>query len=320
MEHVLHVASAARTVARSLGLNEDLAEAIGLAHDIGHPPFGHQGEDAINKIIKKHKDLKKIIPKFSHEVYGLRVVDCIAKLDREPPGLKLTWEVRDGILSHCGEDRETYLLKPHTGEKNLEKIKFRKDAGNPTTPEGCIVRLIDKIVYVGRDLEDALATDVIKKTEIPKEIIRTLGRNNGEMVGTFLEDMIKNSNSEQIAVGKRKAASLRKLMDFNLEHIYHSKQAERYNKQAEHTLMSLFDELLDILRTTKRFQENDKLTEALSKTVVYKVFRQFVLEDMKNSYSVTDTDSLLVLDFVAGMTDNFALNSYLELFVPQPTV
>jgi len=320
MEHVLHVSSAARTVARNMGLNEDLAEAIGLAHDIGHAPFGHEGEKALNQIIDKNNDLKRIITSFSHEVYGLRVVDKIAKLDREPPGLNLTKEVRDGIISHCGEDRKTHSLKPHKGDKILESIKSRQEAGVPITLEGCVVRLLDKIVYVGRDLEDALATKVIEKEEIPQEIIDTLGSNNGEMVGTFLEDMIENSDGNCISISEEKARSLHRLIDFNFEHIYQSKQAERYKGQAEHTLTSLFKTLLDILGSTKRFKENATLRKVPSDTFVYGVFKQFVTEDMKESYSKHDPDSLIVLDFIAGMTDNFARNSYLELFVPQPTV
>ncbi len=136
MEHVLHVASAARMVARSLGLNEDLAEAIGLGHDIGHAPFGHEGEEILTGIIAKDKALHAVMPGFSHKINGLRVVDKIAKLDREPPGLKLTWEVRDGIVSHCGEDRSTRTLKPYRGDKDLDNIKRREDAGNPTTHRG----------------------------------------------------------------------------------------------------------------------------------------------------------------------------------------
>jgi len=145
MDHVRFVASAARTVARCLELNEDLAEAIGLAHDIGHAPFGHQGEDFLSGIIHDHPTLKRLMPEFSHEVYGLRVVDSIAKRDREPPGLNLTWEVRDGIVSHCGEDFQTCRLEPASNPKNLEQIRTRDDAGKPATLEGCIVRLMDKI-------------------------------------------------------------------------------------------------------------------------------------------------------------------------------
>ena len=123
MDHVRFVASAARTVARCLGLNEDLAEAIGLSHDIGHAPFGHQGEKFLCEIIDCCPRLKKIIPEFSHEVYGLRVVDSIAKRDRERPGLNLTWEVRDGIVSHCGEDFVSCKLEPAARRSLLSEFE-----------------------------------------------------------------------------------------------------------------------------------------------------------------------------------------------------
>jgi len=182
---VLFVASAARTVARCLNLNEDLAEAIGLAHDIGHAPFGHQGETFLKEIIKHNPSLTNVLPSFSHEVYGLRVVDKIAKRDRERPGLNLTWEVRDGIISHCGEDFKTCKLVPGDKDKELEKIIGRKDAGSPTTLEGCIVRLIDKVAYCGKDIEDAIAAETIKPGEIPGSIKTELGHTNGKIVGTI---------------------------------------------------------------------------------------------------------------------------------------
>lgn len=125
MQHVLFVASAARTVARSLGLNEDLAEAIGLAHDIGHAPFGHLGESILTDIIESNSSFSDIMPVFNHEVYGLRVVDHLAKLDSEKPGLNLTWEVRDGIISHCGEDFQNCRLEPEHRDKDLESLLSR---------------------------------------------------------------------------------------------------------------------------------------------------------------------------------------------------
>lgn len=320
MEHVLHVASAARMVARSLNLNEDLAEAIGLGHDIGHAPFGHEGENTLTEIIATDKALHAVLPKFSHEINSLRVVDKIAKLDREPPGLKLTWEVRDGIVSHCGEDQSTRTLRPQKGNKDLDNIKLREQAGYPTTLEGCIVRLIDKIVYVGRDIEDAITTEVISQKEIPKDILAAIGDNNGEIVGTFLEDMVENSDQEQIAISEDKAVLLHELIEFNVKHIYHSDEAERYKKQAKHALKFLFDELMQVVASTKRFTENGNKTRLLSHTSVCEVLRQFVTEDMKGQYRDQDPDSLIVLDFIAGMTDNFALSAYIELSVPQATV
>ncbi len=320
MEHVLHVASAARTVARSLDLNEDLAEAIGLAHDIGHAPFGHEGESILNEIIAEDEALSAVLPEFHHEINSLRVVDRIAKLDREPPGLKLTWEVRDGIVSHCGEDRSTRTLKPHEGDKDLDNIKRREDAGNPATLEGCIVRLIDKIVYVGRDIEDAITTEVISPEEIPKDIFAALGSNNGQIVGAFLEDMVENSGQEHISISEGKAKLLHELIAFNIEHIYHSEAAERNKKQARHALKFLFDELTQLVTSTRRFTKNGNKAKLLRATNVCKVLKQFITENMKGQYGKKDPDSLIVLDFIAGMTDNFAVSAYIELSVPQATV
>ncbi len=317
MEHVLHVASAARTVARCLCLNEDLTEAIALAHDIGHAPFGHIGEKVLNKIVRKG-----ILTNFHHEIYGLRVVDTLAKLDREPPGLNLTWAVRDGIVSHCGEDFKNNKLEPSKLDKDLDSIKSRKDAGVPFTMEGCIVRMVDKIVYSGRDVEDAIATGVIKQSDIPKPIIRALGKNNGAMLGTFVEDLIENSfGRNYLSLSKSRARLLKKLIKFNYDHIYNSNIAKQYNNHAKRTLTSLFDILLIIIESTNRFSDgNPKRLNISHNSEVYKIFKQFVLKDMKSVYTIDTPNGLIVLDFIAGMTDNFAVRSFQELFVPQPMV
>ena len=318
MEHVLHVASAARTVARCLHLNEDLTEAIALAHDIGHAPFGHIGEKVLDKIVRK----KGILPNFHHEIYGLRVVDSLAKLDREPPGLNLTWAVRDGIVSHCGEDFKNNKLEPSKPNKDLDSIKSRKDAGFPSTLEGCIVRMVDKIVYFGRDVEDAIATGVIKQSDIPKSIIKALGKNNGAVIGTFVEDLIENSfGGNYVSFSKSRAHLLKKLKKFNYEYIYNSNIAKQYNDHAKRTLTSLFDILLIIIESTNRFSDgNTKRLNISPNSEVYKIFKQFVQKDMKAVYTVDTPNGLIVLDFIAGMTDNFAVRSFQELFVPQPMV
>jgi len=322
MDHVRFVASAARTVARCLGLNEDLAEAIGLAHDIGHPPFGHQGEEFLSGIFDKYPVLKKIMPKFSHEVYGLRVVECIAKRDRESPGLNLTWEARDGIISHCGEDFGSCKLEPSNGAKNLEKIHTREDAGNPSTLEGCIVRLIDKIVYAGKDVEDALEVEVIKESDLPKNIKRELGTTNGQIIGKFVEDMVKNSlDKDYIAISPELGELLHELIDFNGKHIYHSKEAEQYKNQAEKTILYLFDDLKAELERTARFESHTyPPKESNSVPIVYRVFQKFVRKDMKDVYKDQNTDELIVLDFIAGMTDSFAIHSVSDIFIPKLTV
>ena len=323
MDHVRFVASAARTVARCLGLNEDLAEAIGLAHDIGHPPFGHQGEGFLQDIIGKHTRLEKIMPTFSHEIYGLRVVDYIAKRDRERPGLNLTWEVRDGIISHCGEDFKTHRLEPATKKRPLEQIRTRKQAGTPGTLEGCIVRLIDKIVYAGKDVEDALEAGVIKKSQIPAKFKRELGKTNGKRIGTFVEDMIRNSCDKGcVAVSRRLGDLLHDLIKFNNSNIYHSEQAEGYKVQTKKMLEYLFSDLLKELKDKERYQSYKYPAPAKDKSIpdVYRVLQLFVRGDMKDVYRPDDPDELIILDFIAGMTDSFAMRSVAEIFIPKTTV
>jgi dGTPase len=317
MDHVLFVASAARTVARCLGLNEDLAEAIGLAHDIGHAPFGHQGEAFLNEIINKHSALSQYIQSFSHEVYGLRVVDKIAKRDREKPGLNLTWEVRDGIISHCGEDFTDCELIPGSKDKELCEIKNRDDAGLPATLEGCIVRLIDKVAYCGKDIEDAIAAEVIKESDVPADISRKLGKTNGKIIGSFLESIIKESyDKDYIAISRQYGDLLHSMIDFNREHIYHSDKSQGYRKQAGQTIKLLFDDLLEIYGKTSKFQD---FQEDYKTSKVHKFFAEYV-KDMQGVYSDSDPDELVVLDFIAGMTDNFVVRSFQELFIPQATI
>jgi dGTPase len=323
MDHVRFVASAARTVARCLGLNEDLAEAIGLAHDIGHPPFGHQGEAFATEIFNEHEVLKDLMPEFSHEIYGLRVVDYIAKRDREKPGLNLTWEVRDGIVSHCGEDYETCKLCVGDKDKDLDKIKNREQAGNPATLEGCIVRLIDKIAYAGKDVEDAIEACIIEEKVVPSRFQDELGTTNGQIIGTFLENMIENSSGhDYIAISQEKGDLLRELIEFNVKHIYHSPEAEEYKAQAAKAIKHLFNDLLQQITKADRFcsqgYPNQKKNAYIS--TVYRIFHDYVTSDMKDFYTPDDPDELIVLDFIAGMTDSFAMRSVAEIFIPKATV
>jgi len=321
LDHVLFVASASRTVARCLNLNEDLAEAIGLAHDIGHAPFGHQGEEILQKIINddKYPALKKVLPTFHHELYGLRVVDKIAKRDRQQPGLNLTWEVRDGIVSHCGEDKKTCKLCPETKEGViLEKITSRSEAGMPSTLEGCIVRLVDKVAYAGKDIEDALATGVIKKKCVPPEIISKLGKTNGQIVGKFLKNIIIESHGRDfIGMSRGYGLLLEMMLDFNYKYIYKSPESGGYRGQAEHTITLLYKDLLEECKGTKRFTKNKANKNTPN---VHAVLRQYVTEDMKDVYGLDDPDELIVLDFIAGMTDNYAVRCFQERFVPQASV
>jgi len=299
MEHVLHVASASRTVARHLQLNEDLAEAIGLAHDLGHAPFGHHGEEVLRDLSRE----TGLGFSFEHEIHGLRVVDTLAELDREDiAGLNLTFEVRDGIVSHCGEDKSGEAV-PHKGSKDLQEIRSQNAAGYPCTMEGCIVRMVDKIAYAGRDVEDALVAKVIQPEDVPEEVVRVLGKNNGAILGTLLEDLIQCSRraGDRIAMSAEMHHALTALISFNEKRIYNQEKVERFKKQATRAIRELYFWLMDDLKKTNRLR-NDR--SSLPNASVYDVFGQFI---RKIAYKEEDPDSLIVLDFISGMTDNYLL-------------
>ncbi len=310
MEHVLHVASASRTVARHLQLNEDLAEAIGLGHDLGHSPFGHHGEDVLKDICEE----QGLDISFQHEINGLRVVDKLAELDREPEsGLNLTYEVRDGIISHCGEDFGSNLITPEKEDKNLEDIKNRRDALMPITLEGCVVRFIDKIAYAGRDLEDALKAELIEENDVPKDIIDELGNNNGEIIGRLLKDLIDTSkkHENQIGLSRTKFEALKRLIEFNYDKIYGHDKVKKFEIQAKWALEIIFEYLLKEIKRTNRFTNDGGVC---LKIPVIQFLQKFV---NKIKYSDNDKNEIIVLDFISGMTDNYVLESISELFVPK---
>lgn len=309
LEHVLHVASASRTVARHLQVNEDLTEAIGLGHDLGHAPFGHHGEHVLKDLSVKYN----IGLNFEHEVHGLRVVDRLAELDREPDaGLNLTFEVRDGIISHCGESflRE---VTPHAGMKNLESISTRNNAGMPVTLEGCIVRVVDKIAYAGRDVEDAIAAKLLKEEDIPKSIVSVLGVNNGEIVGRLLEDLIDYSKKNPGTIGftEEKHEALNELISWNYKNIYLHEAVDKYKKQATRALEELFLRLSEDLDKTNRLKNN---RSTLPDAEVYNIFEKFI---EKVKYEDSEPNGKIVLDFVSGMTDNFVVRCLDQIFVPK---
>ena len=307
MEHVLHVASASRTVARHLGLNEDLAEAIGLGHDLGHSPFGHHGEYVLNKICEENG----LELNFQHEINGLRVVDNLAEFDREiEPGLNLTFEVRDGIVSHCGEDFATNTIIPASNGKILDEIRSRKEAGFPCTYEGCIVRIVDKIAYTGRDIEDALRAGLFAENKFPAKLKKELGDNNGEIVGTLLRDLINTSYNNRTMIGLTpdRFEALKELIAFNYRMIYHNRRVEEYKIQAEWSLRRLFEHLLEQIRKTERFAGE------FHEVPVFEEFKRFI---NKIKYPDTERDEIIVLDFISGMTDNYVLECISELFVPK---
>ncbi len=313
IEHVLHVSAAACTVARRLNLDVDLTNAIALGHDIGHAPFGHHGEKVLSDIAK----LQKVNGgKFQHELHGLRVVDRLARLDREPePGLNLTYAVRDGIVSHCGEDKSTALVPSDPTTKQLEAIADKNNLTAPATFEGCIVRLVDKMVYAGRDVEDALQAGLIELEQFQKElgnVIKVLGKTNGEIVNTLVTNLIDNGREGEIKLSDNVAAALDGLKDWNTKKIYEHKEVERYKLNIEQGMKHLFQQLLDDVQATERFKS---ARLPMPPGGVRAILKQFIAN---SKYSENDADAQIVLDFIAGMTDNYLIRSISELFLPIP--
>ena len=186
LEHSLYVASIAKTIARVLELNEDLVQAIAIGHDLGHAPFGHEGEKFLCKLAQANG-----LDGFTHELHGLRVVDRLDSpyLKRQGfPGLNLTFAVRDGIACHCGERFER-ILKPDFGKQPSELLTMERGTAAPATLEGCVVRWSDKISYLGRDLEDAYTLELAKPEQVPKSVRERLGVTNREMINHLIEDL-----------------------------------------------------------------------------------------------------------------------------------
>lgn len=221
IEHSLHVATIAATIAKGLGRNIDMAYAIGLGHDLGHAPFGHAGETVLSEKCK-------CIGGFIHEVHGLRVVDV---LGNRGVGLNLTYGVRDGIICHCGEELDQ-KIRPRNEYLDLKSIVKRDKM--PSSWEGCIARMADRIAYLSRDLEDSLYGGFVKKGQIKPNILNELGESNSEIIDKLVIDVIETSkNEEQIAFSEDRHSLMKELHDFSVENIYSHEKVVRYQKFCE---------------------------------------------------------------------------------------
>ncbi len=305
MEHVLNVGSIAVTIARTLNLNQDLTYAIALGHDLGHAPFGHSGERVLDKCMKKVNKESG----FKHELHSLRVVEKLAtriskEKIHEKCGLNLTFEVKDGIVSHCGEKYNEYSLRRDM-EKTPQSLLSLKDRGHlPFTLEACIVRLVDKIAYVGRDIEDAVRVNLMNMHDIPMDIRNELGNTNGEIINTLVCDLVENSYGRDcIQLSTEKGQALEKLINENVRLIYKNDKITRYEKIAENTLEGLFDSLLNSLSDFERLQTNENK--------VYRMFYNFIAD---KAYDKSESDAQKVIDFIAGMTDQFAQSCFEEIY------
>ncbi len=301
IEHVLHVSTIATTICKGLDLDVELAQAIALGHDLGHAPFGHVGEKALDSLAREWGG-------FIHEVHGLRVVDFIT---RNGEGLNLTYAVRDGIVSHCGEKFEQ-SYRPQETEKDLSAIRDRQTA--PLTYEGCVVRIADKIAYLGRDIEDAVTTGLITIQDIPGNLKKNLGSTNGEIIDTLVMDVVVSSRGgEEITLSDERYQLICQLKEFNYERIYNHPLLLQSDASISALLERLFNHLMELFR---RFGWNTK--DYMDSPFAVDRHLGTFLASRSRFYEKKDPPERAIVDFVAGMTDIYALESAREVLFPQP--
>ena len=210
LTHTLEVAQISRTVARALRLNEDLVEAIGFGHDLGHPPFGHVGEDALDRCLSERFGLS-----FMHHEHSLRVIDT---LERDGAGLNLTAPVRDGILGHSGR------------------------APEPATLEGKIVRVMDRVAYINHDIDDAVRAGLLAPADLPRSPIEILGDTGPQRIDTLVHDLVEHSDEAgDIVQGETVGAAMAELRAFMFERVYLGPEATREHEKIRRVVRSLFD-------------------------------------------------------------------------------
>jgi len=266
LTHVLEVTQIARTIAKSLRLNEILTEAIGLGHDLGHSAFGHAGEAALNKLVKGG---------FDHYRQSVRVVEV---LENDGRGLNLTIEVRDGILKHS------------KGEKG--ELLRRRPKSRALTLEGDIVRISDIIAYVNHDIDDGIRAGVLTEDDIPKEIRKALGSNAAKRIDRMVRDVIDSTlacDYAQISMSAEVLGALEELRTYMFQNMYFTHAVRNEFVKAQRTLTALFEH---VTANPDEFLSTDR----------------------------DEPVERLAIDFIAGMTDRYAINLYERLFVPRAWV
>ena len=297
--HTLQVSQIARTIGKALKLNLNLIEAIALGHDLGHAPFGHDGEEILREICQQRK-----ISLFFHNIHSLRIVDKLADACK---GMNLTFQVRDGILSHDGEINEKYL-KPDRDKTKADLTDYcqKKSQGReiqivPATLEGCVVRMSDAISYVGQDFEDAIRVGILKKSELPEGIKRKLGESNTAIINSLVTDIIVNSyNRDEIIFSSDIADRVFELKQFNAERIYKNPRLKAKKTKLRASFKYLFDKFRnDICRSDK-----DSL-----------IFKEWIFNRGKNKgadYVNSYLPEQVVVDYIASMTDRYFNNTYIK--------
>ena len=255
LTHTLEVAQTARTIAKALHLNDDLVEAIALGHDLGHTPFGHAGERALDEICPYG---------FEHSEQSVRVVEL---LEKKGKGLNLTAEVRDGIRNH-------------------------QTAGMPFTLEGKIVRFCDKIAYINHDIDDSIRAGILEEDMLPKESARLLGNSTRERLNTMIHDIVIHSRDKNdIVMSEEIYNAMQKMRSFMFAKVYGSPMARLEEQKAGNMLKAMYEYY------EKHFEE--------------------LPQEFEKLLEVGEKKERIICDYIAGMTDNYAVKIFQEIFVPE---
>ncbi len=290
--HVQMVSRVARLIGRELGLNEDLIEAASLGHDLGHVPFGHEGERILNEISLKYTGRY-----FNHNVHSVRTMMYIENYKN---GVNLTLQVLDAILCHNGElEQKEYRPIKKDKEKFLKDFEETYTDPNknksliPMTLEGCVVRISDIIAYLGKDIEDAIRLRVLKRSELPKDILAVLGDSNADIIDTFVNDIITNSKGKgYLSMSEDIYKALVSLKKYNYEHIYKVAHTERELAYWKEAMNGVY------LASLEDLKKKDGR--------IYNIF----LRNSNPKYLEENSLEQIALDYVAGMTDDFLIKQY----------
>ena len=272
LTHTLEVAQIARTIARALRLNEDLTEAISLAHDLGHTPFGHAGESALDKLCPEG---------FRHYMQSLRVVD---KLEKDGRGLNLTWEVRNGIVTHT---KGTWAATP---EGRIVRMADQIAFVNHDIEDAVdIVRMADQIAFVNHDIEDAVRAGVLDPATLPRECTAVLGETKSQRITTMINSILRSSEGD-VQVGAEENEAFLALKDFMYRTVYVDRSAKKEEQKVEKVLTELYEYYLTHIEQMSNF------------------YLQLAYQEGRDR---------AVTDYISGMSDEFAIRTFEDVFVPR---
>lgn len=321
IEHVNYVESISYTIANTLGLNTELTKAIAIAHDLGHSPFGHSGEKILDGIMQK-----EVGERFWHEKNGVNAVDNLILLENHDgykANLNLTYAVRDGIISHCGEVNDKVLFPR---QEAIDLSNYTKpNEYMPYTWEACVVKLADRISYMGRDLEDSLSVKILDKKQV-EEFTRVLNigknMNNSNIISTLIADLCENSSIEGgLKFSDEKIKLLDKLNEFYIENIYTSEKLESANRYFKLVLEEIFRTLYNMYNgknTIKKLEEKKHIYPRLIEG-----FIDWILIYLKGTEEGINTKlynfeekrdyAKAIIHYISGMTDKYAIDMYNEI-------